>query len=113
MDKRKLPKTDEHKLKISLSQLGIKRPQTSGNKNGKWKGEKAKYGAIHMWVVSHKGKPLECESCGKTNLKLRQYQWANKDHKYRRVLDDYIRLCASCHQKYDIENNGYCGGKRK
>lgn len=47
------------------------------------------------------------------NLNPRQYQWANKDHKYRRVLEDYMRLCASCHQKYDIKNNNYRGGKVK
>ena len=33
--------------------------------------------------------------------------WANIDHKYRRNLDDWIGLCAKCHRRYDIENNGY------
>lgn len=33
MDKRKLPKTEEHKLKLSLSQKGIPRNYALGNKN--------------------------------------------------------------------------------
>jgi len=115
MDKRKLPQTEEHKLKIKLAQLGIKRPQTSGIKNGFWKGDTAKYSALHMWVKHWKGKPSYCEMCGRTDLRPQQYQWANIDHTYKRILDDYIRLCASCHQKYDVENNQYQnrGGKRK
>ena len=105
--------TEEHKNNIRLSQIKIPRPQTTGNKNGFWKGDNAKYGAMHGWVQKWKGKPNICEMCGRTNLKPRQYHWANIDHTYRRVLDDYIRLCASCHQKYDIEHNQYNGGKRK
>lgn len=113
MDKRKRPQTEEHKRKLSLSQLGKPRPQTTGEKCGVWKGQQAKYAAIHMWVKYWKGEVKMCEKCGKTGLKPRQYQWANIDHKYRRVLDDYIGLCASCHLQYDIEYNGYSGGKRK
>jgi hypothetical protein len=112
MDKRNLPKTKEHKEKIRLAQLGKARPYTTGKNNGMWK-EKAKYAAIHMWVKKWKGEIKMCSICGKTNLRPRQYQWANIDHKYRRVLDDYIEVCASCHQRYDIEFNNYRGGKRK
>ena len=68
-----------------------------------WKGNKAKYKAIHNWVNSHKGKPQVCQLCGKTNKETR-IEWANKDHKYRRNLDDYFSLCCSCHLKYDLAN---------
>jgi len=56
-----------------------------------------------MWIVREKGRPKKCEPCGTT--KKRKYEWANVDHKYRRDLNDYIRMCTSCHRKYDIEHN--------
>lgn len=74
----------------------------SGKNHFNWKGEKAKYGAIHIWVNSHKGKSEICKYCGKTNREVKM-EWANKDHKYRRNLDDYIALCFGCHKKYDYK----------
>jgi hypothetical protein len=70
-----------------------------GDKNRAWKGEKAKYSAIHQWVRKWKGKLNYCELCGNANAK--RYEWANIDHKYRRILEDYIRMCVSCHIEYD------------
>lgn len=64
-----------------------------------WKGEDALYETKHRWVSNHKGRPQFCEHCKRTDRK--KYEWANIDNKYRRVLDDYIRLCTSCHRKYD------------
>jgi hypothetical protein len=60
------------------------------------------YRSLHSWVARWKGKPNACEKCGKTGLKGQIIGWANIDHKYRRVLDDYIRLCAKCHGEYDV-----------
>lgn len=37
--------------------------------------------------------------------KKQMYHWANIDHKYRRLLDDYISMCVSCHRQYDKNNN--------
>ena len=74
-----------------------------GDKNPTWKGEKAKYAAIHMWVRSHKGKPGCCTMCGKKG-NSHQIHWSNIDHKYKRNLDDYVALCASCHKRYDLDN---------
>ena len=74
-------------------------------KSGLWKGDKAGYSAIHIWVNKWKGRPITCEKCGKTDLTNKQIHWANIDHKYRRVLDDYIRLCRKCHCEYDKINN--------
>lgn len=56
------------------------------------------YGAIHNWVRLWKGRPLQCEKCGKIKTTPKPIQWANIDHKYKRVLNDYIALCASCHK---------------
>jgi hypothetical protein len=99
----------ETKLKMSLSHIG-KNTWSKGCKRENalsWKGENAGYVAFHMWVARRKGQPDTCEHCGMSGLKGRQIHWANKDHKYRRVLDDYIRLCKNCHTEYDIENNNY------
>lgn len=86
---RKLSK--EHRLKIGKSE--------KGEKHFAWKGENASYRAVHSWISKWKGKPKMCEMCG--TIKNITYHWANIDHKYRRVLDDYIRLCVKCHRKYD------------
>lgn len=59
------------------------------------------YHTLHRWVAQNKGRPKKCEHCGTTKKKV--YDWANADHKYARNLDDYIRLCRSCHRKYDYE----------
>lgn len=64
--------------------------------------ENAGYGAIHDWVRRWKGAPNVCEQCGANG---RFMNWANRDHKYQRVLDDYIRLCVPCHRKFDAEFN--------
>lgn len=72
-----------------------------GEKNYLWKGKKASYLSIHSWVTRWLGRPHNCESCGNTRLRHRQYHWANKSHEYRRELSDWIRLCVKCHYKYD------------
>lgn len=96
------------------NRLGISRP--AWNKgipalryelNPSWKGNKAGYSAKHKWIDSILGRPDTCEHCKRTGLKGHQIHWANIDHEYRRVLSDWIRLCARCHQKFDKENNNY------
>lgn len=79
-------------------------PQFSGKNHPNWKGENAKWSAIHMWVRRHKGKPQICQDCGATAKEKRLY-WSNKDHQYRRNLDDYTSRCPTCHKNFDIKNN--------
>jgi len=69
-----------------------------GKNNGMWKGNNAKYFAIHMWVRKHFKKSSACENCGTTNKKL---EWSNKDHKYSRKREDWQCFCRSCHYKFD------------
>jgi len=74
-----------------------------GNENNyNWRGNKASYSAVHHWVIRWKGKPTVCEGCGKIETRNRFINWANIDHTYKRLLDDYIRLCVPCHKKYDL-----------
>lgn len=75
----------------------------SGDKNGQWKGDNAGYYCMHTWVIRWKGKPNKCEVCGKT--KAKKFEWANIDHKYHRILEEYIRMCTSCHRRYDYNNH--------
>lgn len=70
-----------------------------GKKNHAWKGDKVKYRALHMWVEQWRGKPNKCEQCKSEVAK--RYDWANKSGEYIRNLNDWIRLCRSCHVKRD------------
>lgn len=66
------------------------------------KGDAVGYSALHDWVERVLGKPNKCEHCGVTDKRM---EWANKSHEYKRVKDDWIRLCKKCHVKYDRQNN--------
>lgn len=81
---------------------GFKKGHTgmTGDKNPIWKGDDVSYAGLHIWVRKWKGKPNHCENCGSQGKS--KYQWANVDRKYRRVLEDYIPMCPSCHKKYDM-----------
>ena len=70
-----------------------------GKNNPSWKGDKAKYDALHIRVGVARGRPRLCEVCGTTN-KQKKYDWANLTGKYLDVMD-YKRMCVSCHRKYD------------
>lgn len=76
----------------------FKKGDHSGEASPNWKGENVGYAALHKWVVLHKGKPDHCEYCIKPKGR---FEWANKSHEYKRVLDDWIQLCTRCHRKYD------------
>lgn len=76
-----------------------------GKDNHEWQGDNVSYRCLHGWVQKWKGKAIYCQNCGKQWDKPRSIQWANIDHKYRRVLEDYISLCIKCHANYDKENN--------
>lgn len=77
--------------------------EPKGEKSRNWKGDKVTYSGIHQWIRRNLGLPEICEFCGKNGLRGKKIHWANKDHQYRRNLNDYIRLCISCHQKYDFK----------
>ena len=110
--------SEEHKRKMSENSakywLGKKLSEETkkkigvakkGKKNYNWKGDKVGYRALHDWVRKHKGKPAKCEHFGKDKLTGKKIHWANKNGKYLRDLSDWLRLCMSCHKKYDKELN--------
>lgn len=64
-----------------------------------WKGDGVGYQALHTWVRKHLGTPKQCSHCQATHKK--KYEWANISRQYKRELTDWVRLCTSCHRKYD------------
>lgn len=72
----------------------------SGKNSHNWVGDKIQYSGIHAWVAKLKGNAKKCNGCGKLGRRVKgrwNLDWANVDHKYRRVLKDFIGLCKKCH----------------
>ena len=93
--------SEEHKKKISLAHIGMKKFWITGEKSGKWKGNKVGYWGIHDWLQKEFGKANKCENpnCFK---KSRVFNWAKLENKlYERRRENFIMLCRSCHAKYD------------
>lgn len=67
--------------------------------NPNWKGNDVSYSGLHYWIARKLGKPKKCEKCGTTEAKV--YDWANISKEYKRDLLDWIRLCRSCHHRFD------------
>lgn len=92
---------------VNKGWFGNKPAWNKGIKTGiippNFKGEKVGYDALHDWVNRHKGKALLCEHCGKDHGRI---EWANKSHKYKRDLSDWVSLCKPCHNKYDNIRKG-------
>lgn len=88
----------EYREKLSQSHIGIQ----ANEKSPTWKGTDAKYATIHQWVARKLGKPKICSHC--FSLDKKKYEWANISGLYLRDLDDWIRLCTSCHFKFDQKN---------
>jgi hypothetical protein len=87
--------SEETKRKMSLAHMG-----KIGKKSSNWKGNKAKYSAIHYWIREHKPKSQFCEEC----KKKKRLTIANISKQYLRNPDDYKWLCYSCHSKFDFPN---------
>ena len=113
-----IPMSEEQKKIISIStKIAMKNPEIVNKISGKnnknyglrgketngWRGDLAGYFAMHKWVIRMKGRPNKCEHCG--NEKAKKYEWSNIDHSYKRILEDYVRLCVCCHRQWDILNN--------
>ena len=102
------------KLKNHLRTVNIGKhhsPQTEFKKGDKrlvgqnhfaWKGQGVSYSGLHHWLKRELGSPDTCRYCGKIGLKGKLITWANISHKYIRDVSDWIRLCQSCHKKYDL-----------
>src|SRR3990167_6620724 len=57
---------------------------------------------VHKWLDTHYGKTKVCEGV-KCKGKSSVYDWALKTgFAYERNRDNFLRLCRSCHRKYDF-----------
>lgn len=108
------PQTEEHRKKISQALKGIKRTFTVEHRkklsdikkkalvNPKnhphYKGKKAGYRAIHVFIVRKLGRAIKCSRCLKESGRI---HWSNIDHKYSRDLKDWVQLCSTCHGEND------------
>lgn len=83
--------------------LKLKNKEITSNQYGKnnyqWKGENAGYKAKHIWIQTKNGTPSFCEVCGTEKAKV--YNWAKISMEYTRNREDYLRMCKSCHNKFD------------
>lgn len=79
------------------ARVAAKRSQ-KGPLNSSWKSTRASYSAYHLRVIAARGQPSKCEHCG--TQKATRFEWANMTGNYADV-NDYKRLCASCHHKFD------------
>lgn len=82
-------KQKQHLEKLNANQ------KNENNRN--WKGNKAGYKAIHLWVRAHLPQPELCVKCHKNKSR----EVANLDGKYTRDLKTWIWLCRSCHLRMD------------
>jgi hypothetical protein len=88
------------------ARIAAKRSQR-GSANSSWKGDDATYAALHKRVEVLRGRPHRCEHCPQTNGR---FEWANVSGNYASELD-YIRLCISCHRKFDAKRRRESGSK--
>ncbi len=77
----------------------------SGQLNSNWKGDDATYSALHLRVQVARGTPSLCSHCGETEGR---FEWANLTGNYQDV-NDYDRLCCSCHKKLDSKRRKEVG----
>jgi hypothetical protein len=98
----------ETRIKMSLNRLGRKHSDETkekmrlaqlGERGHNWLGDDVGYKAIHTWMTRHFGQPKLCEHCGTTTAK--RFDWANISRKYNHDRSDWLRLCKSCHNKFD------------
>lgn len=82
--------SEETKMKIALGH------------QGKFKGDSIKYSGLHEWVKRNLGTPSTCENCSQSDLFGHNIHWANKSRQYKKDLNDWLRLCALCHKRYDL-----------
>lgn len=68
-----------------------------GPANDSWVGDEASYKACHNRVRSIRGTPSKCDWCGTEDG---VFEWANLTGHYLDV-NDFVRLCRSCHHFYD------------
>ena len=87
----------------------VPRVPARGELNAQWRGDNAGYQALHLRVEASRGKPQKCELCDRTDSDTR-YEWANLTGIYTDI-NDYQRMCASCHRRFDADRRSRTGAR--
>ena len=92
--------TQETRDKISKNYTGSGNPMYGriGENSSQWRGDKASYSAIHIWIRKHHPPPTNCMDCGVINNRL---DLACVTGIYDRNIDNYRYICRFCHTKRD------------
>lgn len=93
--------TKARKEKMRKTSIKYKTYKNFPKHISKWRGTKEEYQKLHRWVRLNLDKSDICEKCHQSKLKGKKIHWANKSNKYKKELQDWIRLCAKCHYKHD------------
>lgn len=89
----------ENKITIGSRSGLCKSCAHKSDKHYLWKKDKAKYTAIHMWILKWWEKSGNCERCAKTGIAT---EWSCNDKNYDRLdRTRWEELCRSCHRKKD------------
>lgn len=92
---KKLTETHKNKLRESVP---------SGKCSPHWKGDEASYSAKHMYIRKFFGSADLCEKCGTKEApkgKKQWFEWSNISGEYRRIREDWRKLCVPCHRVLD------------
>jgi hypothetical protein len=97
--------SDTHKRNISIALLGNQnsRGLNMENDSPNWKDGKASYVAKHARIYRRFGKADCCEN-PKCLKKSERFDWATISGKHLPDRRDWIKLCKSCHSRFDIGN---------
>ncbi len=60
----------------------------------------SQYRTLHQWVERRLGKPKSCTNCSLDDI-TKNYDWANVSGEYLKDIDDWQRLCKTCHSLID------------
>lgn len=82
----------------------IKAKARYGEDNNKWMGDFASYYAMHAWVKRHIKTLKICVDKDVLFPCKGRLELSNKDHKYRRNVDDYQWRCTRHHRIYDMQH---------
>jgi len=84
-------------------------PRRAGSDHPNWKGDGISYSAVHLRAQAVL--PRSCAACGATDARLEVAlrHDAGPEHlrddttngPYSVRLEDYVRLCVTCHRRYD------------
>lgn len=73
-----------------------------GDKHWNWRGDDVSYENKHTRIYRKLGQPDTCVNCGKSGLTGKKIHWANISGQYKDDANDWVRLCASCHRRFDM-----------